>query len=92
MRVISTTTLTSVSPLAAAGTAAYFNRVRPQDPRGQCQVEKVSAGRMDQAGWNTMFAYFGEGKDVNSPARSALGANPTGRGPESSDASAKSRK
>jgi peroxiredoxin len=55
-------------------------------------VEKVWPGRLDQAGWNTMFAYFGERQEIPSPLRSQVGANPTGCGPESSQASAKSCK
>ncbi len=53
-------------------------------------VEKVWAGRLDQAGWNTMFAYFGERQGMASPARSAVGAVTTGCGSELSQASAKS--
>lgn len=41
-------------------------------------VEKVWAGRFDQAGWNTMFAYFGERQETASPLQSRVGANPTG--------------
>ena len=55
-------------------------------------VEKVWAGRMDQAGWNTMFAYFGERQDAASRPQSAVDAVTTGCGPGSSDASAKSCK
>jgi len=53
------------------------------------RVEKVWAGRMDQAGWNTMFAYFGERQETASPLRSQVGANPTGCGSELSQTSAK---
>jgi len=56
------------------------------------RVEKVWAGRMDQAGWNTMFAYFGERQEMASPLRSQVGANPTGCGSELSQTSAKSCK
>ena len=56
------------------------------------RVEKVWAGRLDQAGWNTMFAYFGERQEMASPTRSEVGATPTGCGPESSQASAKTCK
>jgi peroxiredoxin len=56
------------------------------------RVEKVWAGRLDQAGWNTMFAYFGERQEAASPLRSQLGANPTGCGPELSETPAKSCK
>ncbi len=55
-------------------------------------VEKVWAGRLDQAGWNTMFAYFGEREETASPTRSAVGATPTGCGSELSQASARSCK
>jgi peroxiredoxin len=55
-------------------------------------VEKVWAGRLDQAGWNTMFAYFGARQEMASPTRSEVGANPTGCGSESSQASAKNCK
>ncbi len=56
------------------------------------KVEKVWAGRLDQAGWDTMFAYFGERQETASPIRSAVGTNATGCGSESSQASAKSCK
>ncbi|MGB4783852.1 MAG: redoxin domain-containing protein [Candidatus Acidiferrum sp.] len=56
------------------------------------RVEKVWAGRLDQAGWNTMFAYFGERQETASPLRSQVGANPTGCGSELSPTSAKSCK
>jgi peroxiredoxin len=46
------------------------------------QVEKVWAGRLDQAGWNTMFSYFGERQETASPLQSQVGANPTGCGSE----------
>ena len=55
-------------------------------------VEKVWPGRLDQAGWDTMFAYFGERQGTASQARSEVGANPTGCGSELSQASAKSCK
>ena len=38
------------------------------------RVEKVWAGRLDQAGWNTMFTYFGEQEEMASPARVEVGA------------------
>ncbi len=41
------------------------------------RVEKVWAGRLDQAGWDTMFAYFGERQESASPLQSQVGANPT---------------
>ena len=56
------------------------------------RVEKVWAGRLDQAGWNTMFAYFGGRQETASPLRSQVGANPTGCGSELSQTSAKSCK
>lgn len=56
------------------------------------RVEKVWAGRLDQAGWNTMFAYFGEREGMASPLRSQVGANPTGCGSELSQTSVKSCK
>jgi peroxiredoxin len=56
------------------------------------RVEKVWAGRLDQAGWKTMFAYFGERQETTAPLRSQVGANPTGCGSESSQTSAKSCK
>ena len=56
------------------------------------RVEKVWAGRMDQAGWNTMFTYFGERPETASPLQSQVGANPTGCGSELSQTSAKSCK
>ena len=52
-------------------------------------VEKVWAGRLDQAGWNMMFAYFGERQESSSRARNA---SPPGCGPEGADAIAKSCK
>ena len=53
------------------------------------RVEKVWAGRLDQAGWNTMFTYFGERQEAASPLQSQVGANPTGCGSELSQTSAK---
>jgi peroxiredoxin len=55
-------------------------------------VEKVWAGRLDQAGWNTMFRYFGERPEMASTLRSQVGANPTGCGSELSQTSAKNCK
>jgi peroxiredoxin len=55
-------------------------------------VEKVWAGRLDQAGWNTMFAYFGEREGMASPARVEVGARTTGCASELSQTSAKSCK
>jgi len=56
------------------------------------RVEKVWAGRLDQAGWNAMFSYFGERQEAASPLQSKVGANPTGCGSEPSQTSAKSCK
>ncbi len=56
------------------------------------RVEKVWAGRLDQAGWNTMFTYFGERPEMASTLRSQVGANPTGCGSKLSQTSAKSCK
>lgn len=55
-------------------------------------VEKVWPGRLDQAGWETMFAYFGERQETASALRSQAAANPTGCGSESSHASTKNCK
>jgi len=52
-------------------------------------MEKVWAGRLDQAGWNTMFAYFGGGQAMASPARVEVGARTIGCGSESRQASGK---
>src|SRR5713101_4565218 len=46
-------------------------------------VEKVWPGRLDEAGWNTVFAHFGARQGTASPTRSAVGATPTGCGSES---------
>jgi hypothetical protein len=54
------------------------------------RVEKVWAGRLDQAGWNTMFAYFGEREGMASPARVEVGARTTGCAPKLSQTAAKS--
>jgi peroxiredoxin len=56
------------------------------------RVEKVWAGRLDQADWNTMFTYFGERQETASPLQSRNGANPTGCRSELSQTSAKSCK
>jgi peroxiredoxin len=60
--------------------------------RAEGRVEKVWAGRLDQEGWNTMFAYFGERQETASPLQSQVGANPTGCGSELSQTSVKSCK
>ena len=56
------------------------------------RVEKVWAGRLDQAGWDTMFAYFGEREGMASPARVEVGARTTDCGSEPSQTSVKSCK
>ena len=56
------------------------------------RVEKVWAGRLDQAGWNTMFTYFGEREGMASPARVEVGARTTDCGSEPSQTSTKSCK
>jgi peroxiredoxin len=56
------------------------------------RVEKVWAGRLDQAGWSTMFTYFGKRQEIASPLQSRVGTNPTGCGSELSPTSAKSCK
>jgi peroxiredoxin len=56
------------------------------------RVEKVWAGRLDQAGWNTMFTYFGEREGMASPARVEVGARTTDCGSELSQSSVRSCK
>ncbi len=56
------------------------------------RVEKVWAGRLDQAGWDTMFAYFGEQEGMASPTRVEVGARTTDCGSEPSQTSVKSCK
>ncbi len=53
------------------------------------RVEKVWAGRLGQAGWNTMFTYFGEREGMPSPARVEVGARTPDCGSELSQTSAK---
>jgi hypothetical protein len=55
-------------------------------------VEKVWAGRLDEAGWNAIFTYFGERQEQASSFRSQVGAKPNGCGSELSETSAKSCK
>jgi peroxiredoxin len=55
-------------------------------------VERVWAGRLDQAGWDTMFAFFGERQETASPLQSQVGANPTGCGSELSQTPGKNCK
>ena len=54
-------------------------------------VEKVWAGRLDQAGWKSMFAYFSE-REAPSPIRLEVGANKTDCGLELSQTSVKNCK
>src|SRR6266851_6387736 len=56
------------------------------------RVEKVWAGRLDQASWNMVFTYFGERQETASPLQSQVGANATGCGSELSQTSVKSCK
>jgi peroxiredoxin len=56
------------------------------------RVEKVWAGRLDQAGWNTMFAFFDEREGMASPGRVEVGARTTDCGSKLSQTSAKSCK
>jgi len=56
------------------------------------RVEKVWVGRLNQAGWNAMFAYFGERVGMVSPARVEVGARATDCRSELSQSSAKSCK
>jgi len=56
------------------------------------RVSKVWAGRLDQAAWNAMFAYFGERVGMVSPVRIEIGARETNCGSELSQSSAKSCK
>src|SRR5260370_14770242 len=44
------------------------------------RVEKVWAGRLDQAGWNTMIAYFVERQETGSSLQSKDRSTPTGCG------------
>jgi peroxiredoxin len=52
-------------------------------------VEKVWAGSLDQAGWNTIFGYFGEPEKTASPTRVEVGARTTDCGSELSQTSVK---
>jgi peroxiredoxin len=56
------------------------------------RVERVWAGRLDQAGWDTMFAFFGERQEAASPLQSQVGINSTGCGSELSQTAAKNCK
>lgn len=55
-------------------------------------VEKVWPGRLDQAGWETLFAYFGERQEEPSAAQAVVGAITTGCGNDSSGAPRKNCK
>jgi peroxiredoxin len=55
-------------------------------------VEKVWAGRLDQPGWASVFAYFGGKSEMSSQAQSAAGALTTGCELSSADTSAKNCK
>lgn len=52
-------------------------------------VEKVWPGRLDQAGWNTMFAYFGVPEGKASSTRAGVGTRVTDCGSELPQMSAK---
>ena len=52
-------------------------------------VEKVWAGRLDQPGWDALFAYFGERQEKTFTVQSAAGATTTGCGNDSSGAQAR---
>lgn len=56
------------------------------------RVEKVWAGRLDQAGWNMMFTYFGEREGMASPARVEVSARTTDCESELSQTSVKNCK
>jgi peroxiredoxin len=56
------------------------------------RVEKVWAGRLDQVGWNAMFAYFGERVGMVSPAGVEVGARATNCRSELSQSSSRSCK
>ena len=55
-------------------------------------VEKVWAGRLDQQGWNSIFAYFGEREEMASSTGIEVGPRKSDCGSELSQASAKSCK
>lgn len=55
-------------------------------------VEKVWAGRFDQAGWNSIFAYFGEREEMASSTPVEVGPRKSDCGSELSQASTKSCK
>jgi len=55
-------------------------------------VEKVWPGRLDQGGWDALFAYFGERQEKTFAVQSAVGAISTSCGNDSSGAPAKNCK
>jgi len=57
--------------------------------RGDSTVEKVWVGRLDQAGWDSIFTYFSERKEAISSDEVNVGISSTGCGSELSQTSAK---
>ena len=57
--------------------------------RADGTVEKVWAGRLNQAGWNSMFAYFGEREEAASADQVEIGIRTTDCGSELSPTSVK---
>jgi peroxiredoxin len=55
-------------------------------------VEKVWPGRLDQDGWDTLFAYFGQRQEKPTAAQTVAGAIATACGNDSSGAPAKNCK
>jgi peroxiredoxin len=55
-------------------------------------VEKVWAGRLDPAGWNSLYGYFGERQDTSSAASNDIVTKPSGCGPDSANALGKNCK
>jgi len=60
--------------------------------RGDGTIEKVWAGRLDQAGWISIFAYFDGREKADSLTRLEVGAHTTDCASELSQALVKSRK
>ena len=60
--------------------------------RADGTVEKVWGGRLDQAGWTAMFAYFGEHEEMASSMRVEVRTHTTDCGSDLSQTSAKSCK
>jgi peroxiredoxin len=54
------------------------------------RVEKVWVGRLDQAGWNTIFGYFGGREEIAAPTRAQVGTRATDCWSEPSQTSGKS--